>query len=362
MSSMSDSQIEERRTREREGQQESHVETSSESGQLDGSANGLLLQSGRGMSGMRGRGNAPVRAAGMQSTQRAYGNRAVQRFMSRQSAEGDREYKPVQRFGWQRPQGDDSGGYAYFNQNKSGWGIDYGLGGSIPGWGIDMPSINGSIGLMEDDKGNTRFGATTSGGIFKSDHNGDGVPVDWGIGTFSGGSSIGTNGASFGGQANFGEINGSYGKLNPNSSNDTTLRGGLSAGAGLGFRGHWSDDDKDGNREYGLGFDMGPVSFDFKSEDPSMAAGAVFGPLGHLSGLLPSPFGAVSDDELPKVPGPADGGVSVQPVGPSSSGAAPNQSGPEGSLMSDPTGQFSQYLGNSISGMGSSAPDWLGDW
>ena len=59
---------------------------------------------------------------------------------------------------------------------------------------------------------------------------------------------------------------GHYADPDPTRSDDTSIGFGLSAGPSAGARHHHSDDDKDEIRELGVGFDAGPVSFDFKSE------------------------------------------------------------------------------------------------
>ncbi len=58
----------------------------------------------------------------------------------------------------------------------------------------------------------------------------------------------------------------SYATQDPTSSQDTVLRGGVSEGPGVALRLHYGDADGDGRREYGFGFDVGPASFDLKSE------------------------------------------------------------------------------------------------
>jgi hypothetical protein len=80
--------------------------------------------------------------------------------------------------------------------------------------------------------------------------------------------SFGSDGASFGAGASLGGAAITAGPLSKSSDNDANARFGLSASVGLAGRLHWSDDDKDGSREYGLGFDLGPVSADVKFEKP----------------------------------------------------------------------------------------------
>ncbi len=66
------------------------------------------------------------------------------------------------------------------------------------------------------------------------------------------------------------------------SSHDQLGRFGLSEGVGAAGRLHWGDKDKDGYHEFGLGADLGPFSFDVKSEDPLRD---LMGPLGGIADL-----------------------------------------------------------------------------
>lgn len=67
--------------------------------------------------------------------------------------------------------------------------------------------------------------------------------------------------ASLGLQANGAEL-----AANNIGTQEHNLRFGLSAGEGFGGRLHYGDADKDGVREMGFGFDLGPASFDMRSE------------------------------------------------------------------------------------------------
>lgn len=95
---------------------------------------------------------------------------------------------------------------------------------------------------------------------------------DVGEGTASAENSIRDDGASFGLQANVGEASVTVGTQNAKSDTDETSRIGLSEGEGAAARFHWGDADKDDNPEYGFGADIGPVSFDIKTEDPLRTA------------------------------------------------------------------------------------------
>jgi hypothetical protein len=75
-------------------------------------------------------------------------------------------------------------------------------------------------------------------------------------------------GAAVGAGAYF--VQGSATAGNIGSGNhDEEMRFGLGAGVGAAGRLHWADSDGDGHREYGFGADIGPVSFDYKTEDPA---------------------------------------------------------------------------------------------
>ena len=58
-----------------------------------------------------------------------------------------------------------------------------------------------------------------------------------------------------------------FAQQNEHRSDDYTIRLGASAGAGAGGRMHWSDDDGDGVREFGVGADVGWFSADLKWEN-----------------------------------------------------------------------------------------------
>ena len=72
-------------------------------------------------------------------------------------------------------------------------------------------------------------------------------------------------------QANLAEASATIGTTGTGDQ-DQTVRFGVSEGMGYAGRVHWGDADKDGNPEYGVGADFGPVSFDVKTEDPLRTA------------------------------------------------------------------------------------------
>jgi hypothetical protein len=100
-------------------------------------------------------------------------------------------------------------------------------------------------------------------------------------------SSASGNDFEMGAEANAGSIGFGQTTTDPNSDTDSAEHIGLSEGLGAAFRIHDSDADHDGNREYGFGFDAGPVSFDAKSEDPVREALGLAIPFGLGNVLLP---------------------------------------------------------------------------
>jgi hypothetical protein len=81
---------------------------------------------------------------------------------------------------------------------------------------------------------------------------------------------VGTGGFNFGAQAALGGFN--IGGGTRGTDTDEYNKIGLSEGVGAAVRGNWGDTDGDGLREYGGGFDVGPVSVDMRTEDPLRAA------------------------------------------------------------------------------------------
>jgi hypothetical protein len=168
----------------------------------------------------------------------------------------------------------------------------------IPGIG-DVPASvdylygSGKTGMWKnEDGGGTRVGTAASVGINKWNI-GKGTPFsfDAGVGTASAEGSGGTDGFTGGLQANLVEgavTLGNFGNKTDDGkalTNESNMRMGLSAGVGAAGRLHWGDSDGDKQREYGFGFDYGPVSFDYKTEDPmrtGLAAvlGGIAGPGG----------------------------------------------------------------------------------
>lgn len=130
---------------------------------------------------------------------------------------------------------------------------------------MDVLTLSARQGYSDD-----WMGQLINGGLFKvgfnQDNENNGLSGDVGVGTFGAEASISDSTASVGLQAN--AIEGSMTYSNIASADiGRSVRGGLSRGLGAAGRVHYGDADNDGWREYGFGFDAGPVSFDYKTED-----------------------------------------------------------------------------------------------
>lgn len=238
------------------------------------------------------------------------------------------------------PSATDPGAYAYQKHNEQG-GVETGVGafhgeGDIDGMPFtdDILTADEKIGAWEDN-GGTRYGYNLGGGVAKMGFNKGGeVSGDVGAGTFGLDASVNPDqGFSVGAQANLVEGSMTLGNFAEGNNTDESLRLGLSAGEGAAVRGHWGDSDSDEHREYGFGFDVGPVSADIKTEDPlrTMAKGAATGML--------APFGPAAY-------------------------AAPwlmENVLPEGNLT-DTAGEYAGSAYDTASSAASSAWDWATDW
>jgi len=182
--------------------------------------------------------------------------------------------------------------YAHLSAMDSG-SLQAGLGMIHGSWGngaaLDVLSANGEIGLM-GGAGQRRLGARGDAQMFKG-NTPTNFPIGGEMGIFDAAAeaSIGQDGATLGAGASV--IDGALrlGSNNKDRANDTTLRIGAGFGVGAAGRLHWGDTDQDGHREYGFGADVGPVSFDLKTEDPLMTlASGLTG--GLASGLAPKDF------------------------------------------------------------------------
>lgn len=200
--------------------------------------------------------------------------------------------------GWRPDRGPTGvgGPYAHASTPQSG-SVQAGAGLFSGRWGngaaLDVLNANAEAGRMGNE-GSVRWGAKADAQMFRGQ-----TPEDWmagadmGIFDASAEASIGQDGASLGAGANV--IDGAVrlGNFDAGRANDASLRIGAGLGVGAGGRLHWGDKDQDGHREYGFGADVGPVSFDLKTEDPLATvlpgASGLIG-LGQASGLVGRDF------------------------------------------------------------------------
>jgi hypothetical protein len=137
------------------------------------------------------------------------------------------------------------------------------------GSSLDVLSASGKVGLLDPES--ARFGVLASAQaaslkwIFG--HNSFGIQeLDVNAGRVQMEESVGRDGATMGFGASVADAAVTFGQPSKDSQADTQVK--VGGGIGLGFGGalHWSDDDKDGAREYGFGVDFKFISLDYKSE------------------------------------------------------------------------------------------------
>src|SRR5688572_11857144 len=160
------------------------------------------------------------------------------------------------------------------------WGDDQGAfpawlraGADGVGWGLGMfRDEHGEVltashnnGAWDTPQGTRKYGFETNVNGLKY-NGGTGVDVD--IATFNQGITDDGSTFSMGGQLNGGAIAFSGSEPDKNSQDDHAVRAGWSGGMGGALRFHHGDEDGDGYRELGYGIDAGPVSLDYKSENP----------------------------------------------------------------------------------------------
>ncbi len=175
--------------------------------------------------------------------------------------------------------GEAAGPYAYASANRdqhgNARGFSTGIGlahGQSDGAQYDVLSANGHFGGWRDQGGETNVGFGADAQVAKF-----GIQPGGPLGNFglevgaldaSANGSFNSSTAQLGAQANLIEGAVSHGTSDRNSADDRFIRLGGSVGVGAAGRVHYGDADHDGRREYGFGFDAGPVSFDYKTENP----------------------------------------------------------------------------------------------
>jgi hypothetical protein len=132
--------------------------------------------------------------------------------------------------------------------------------------GANVNEIYGNFGMGKwtDRDGVENKGIAVDGGMTKMGEELGKGPLglgwDFGGGTFNAGATTNKNTTGIGAGANMLEGSVTTGNAEENA------RFGLSAGVGAGLRAHHGDADGDGAMELGFGVDLGPASFDIKSE------------------------------------------------------------------------------------------------
>jgi hypothetical protein len=160
-----------------------------------------------------------------------------------------------------------TGPYLYGGQNDAG-GYEGGFGvyhdERHDGVRQDLLYEGGAVGAWEENGGGKQYGIKRNAGVYRVRGPNGGLDAA----TAGAELSAGENGIRVQGGATGGGIQGTWGGFDKESDDDTEISLGLSEGPSFGLRFHWGDSDGDGKREWGGGFDLGPVSFDGKTEDP----------------------------------------------------------------------------------------------
>jgi hypothetical protein len=185
----------------------------------------------------------------------------------------------------QPSRGDHSGeeDMFYGHGRTSDWGAQGGFGLQSPEHNVlggrltsDLLTGSGFAGGRVEDDGSVTHGSGAAGQV-------GGLDMNWGekgSGGHYGGLDVDVlgagveaslnmdKGATVGASAYVAQAKGTLGNIGTTVGGDSEVGFGLAYGVGAAGRLHWEDADNDGYREYGFGFDAGPVSFDYKGEDP----------------------------------------------------------------------------------------------
>jgi hypothetical protein len=148
------------------------------------------------------------------------------------------------------------------------------------GAGIDVMTSNLDFGVFGNIGENARLGGRANAQMFKgvtSDNQSFGF--DGSVFSAESEMSGGEDGATIGASASVIQGGARIGNITSEEMNDEQFRAGLGFGTGASARFHSSDQDQDGRREWGIGADFGPLTFDLKSEDPILTAAKYLMPL-----------------------------------------------------------------------------------
>jgi hypothetical protein len=163
-------------------------------------------------------------------------------------------------------------GFASANRDQDGRARGFSLGAGLLNGNLDKAgTAQGSVlsgglnfGGWRGPDGKTNVGFGADAGLVKVGMPNGGAlgPFGWDVGvlTASANASANDSTAQLGAQANIIEGSATLG------NKEHSLRLGGSVGVGLAGRAHYGDEDGDGVRELGFGFDAGPFSMDLKSE------------------------------------------------------------------------------------------------
>lgn len=133
------------------------------------------------------------------------------------------------------------------------------------GSSIDVLSVSGET--NPDGRMGKVFSAQAMSLVWMLGHNSLGLQsLEGNVGRVQAEATIGKDGATFGGGVSAADVAATFGRPSKDSGTDSQVRLGAGLGVGLTGRLHWSDDDRDGDREYGFGIDLKFVSLDFKTE------------------------------------------------------------------------------------------------
>lgn len=183
--------------------------------------------------------------------------------------------------------GEEPGPFAHFTRNANG-GFETGAGLMSHDFGngafVDAFSANAKLGRWGEEGVDARSGRKFDAQVF-SGQTPENLPIGGSYNFLSAGAeaSFGDDGFTLGASADV--VGGSLhaGSITGASVNDHLIRADAGLGTGASIRGHWGDQDGDGFREYGMGFNL-PVfdlGLDVKTEDPLglLLGGAAWQPL-----------------------------------------------------------------------------------
>jgi hypothetical protein len=165
-----------------------------------------------------------------------------------------------------KPTADNPGPHAYIENNGQHFTTGAGL---YSNDNLQMMSARMTMGNNYGGNGERRSGVRADAQMFKGQTNSDGL-INGEMSVFDASAQIdaGQDGATVGASANVITGGVTLGNKIPSAQNNMDTSGRAAVGFGLGAagRGHWGDKDNDGVPEVGIGADIGPVSFDVKSE------------------------------------------------------------------------------------------------